>query len=100
MAKRSKTKVRLVLDHAGLEQVLKSPEVRNLVENAAEGVAATIRASTVVDPDKVTVDSYTTDRAGAAVHVNDLRARLWQARDGLFTRSAAHRGLEVKSRKT
>lgn len=83
------------LDNAGVREILRGPEVRQLVDATAEEVAANVRAllsqGTVVD-----VSSYTTDRAAAAVTIVDVRGMGWQARDGVLTRAAGFARLEVR----
>ena len=86
----------LRLDYAGIRDILKGTEVRQLVDGVAEEIAANVRGKT---PDDVIVSvrGYTTDRGAAAVTVQDVRAMAWQARDGILTRAAAAAGLEVKA---
>ena len=84
------------LDHGGIEEVLKSPPVRAVVDGAAQHIAAAVRGQ--YPGADVVVDSYTTDRAAAAVTIRDARGRLWQVRDGALTRAAASAGLEVTER--
>lgn len=82
------------LDSAGLAEVLKSAEVRALIDDAAAQTANNVQAN---HPDAdIAVDSYTTDRAAASVTIRDARGREWQVRDGVLTRAAASTGLEVK----
>lgn len=79
-------------DSAGTRDVLIT-QCADLVADAA----ATIAAQLPPDLD-VVVDSYTTDRAAAAVTIREPQALLLEARDGLLTRAAAAAGLEVRSR--
>lgn len=82
------------LDHEGLAAVLKSAEVRALVDDVAAKVGADVRAA---HPDAdVVVESGTSDRARASVTIRDARGRLWQVRDGVLTRAAVAAGVEVK----
>jgi len=82
-----------VIDHDGVEAILKSPSVAGAVNNLASAVADDVRAAR---PDAdVVVDNYTTDRAASSVTIRDHRGRIWQARDGILTRAAARQGLEV-----
>ncbi|MEU1506431.1 hypothetical protein [Kitasatospora sp. NPDC005748] len=83
------------LDSAGVREVLRSPEVKQMVDAAAENIAGNVRAAVPV-PDKVEVRAYTTDREAASVTVADRRAMGWQARDGILTRAAGQIGAEVK----
>lgn len=89
------------LDRKGLASVLKSAGVRSAVHKVAESVASEVRsqkASSDPEPD-VVVDDYTTDRAASSVTIRDARGRVWQARDGVLTRAAGRKGLQVTARK-
>lgn len=79
-------------DAAGWKTLLKTPAVKALVHRAAQDVA-----SNITKPGDVVVDDYVTDRAASSVTIRDVRARIWQARDGVLTRAAAAEGLEVRS---
>jgi hypothetical protein len=83
------------LDRAGIREILRGSEVRQLVDATAGEVAANVRA---LVPTGTTVDvtSYTTDRAAASVAVVDVRGMGWQARDGILTRAAGFARLEVR----
>lgn len=84
------------LDSPGIAEILKSPAMAAVVRSTAQAVAAGVRQQ---QPSAdVVVDSYTTDRAASSVTVRDLRAKLWQVRDGLLTRAAGGVGLEVKAK--
>lgn len=89
--------VEFVLDSGGVREILQSPEVRAMVDEAAGQIADRVRAG-VKAPESVQVDAYTTDRQAARVTVADVRAMAWQARDGVLTRAAASVGAEVKER--
>jgi hypothetical protein len=84
------------LDAAGIREVLKGDEVRQLVDGLASNIADTVKglvpAGTVIE-----VRAYTTDRGAATVVVADVQAMAWQARDGILTRAAGHAGLEVRA---
>lgn len=84
------------ISRTGIEEVLKSQPVRELVDMKAAEVAANVRAL-VPAGTEVKVESYTTDRAAAAVLIKDVRAMAWQAKRGTLTRAAAAAGLEVKA---
>ncbi len=88
---------RVRLDSNGIASLLKSQQVATAVHNLAEQVADNVRG---VKPqaEEIVVDDYTTDRAASSVTVKDPRGRIWQARDGVLTRSAAAAGLEVTER--
>ncbi|WP_262702048.1 MULTISPECIES: hypothetical protein [Streptomyces] len=83
------------LDHAGVREVLRGPQVRQVIDGLAEEIAANVRALKPEAP--VEVRGYTTDRGAATVTVADVRGMAWQARDGILTRAAGHAGLEVKA---
>ncbi|QTU64220.1 hypothetical protein [Streptomyces scabiei] len=84
------------LDAAGVREVLRGAEVRQLVDGVAEEIAGRVRGN-VPDDVVVSVKGYTTDRGAASVTVQDVRAMAWQARDGILTRAAAAAGVEVKA---
>lgn len=78
-------KPKIKLDHKGIAELLKSAEVRAPINALAHQVAAISGGE---------MESYTTDRAAAAVRVRADR----QARDGALTRAALAVGLEVRYR--
>jgi hypothetical protein len=84
------------LDRSGIRELLRSDPVREVVDAKAEEIAAAVRTQVPGDVE-VRVDSYTTDRAAAAVVVADVRGMAWQARDGVLTRAAGSAGLEVRA---
>ena len=84
------------LDHAGVREILKGPDIRQTIDGLASEIAANVRA---LGPSgtPIEVRGYTTDRGAATVVVADARAMSWQARDGILTRAAGFAGLEVKA---
>lgn len=88
--------VELRLYRAGIREILKSDTVREMTDAKAAEVAAAVRAQ-LPGGTQVRVDSYTTDRAAAAVVIADVRGMAWQARDGVLTRAAGSAGLEVRA---
>lgn len=80
---------------AGVSEVLHQM-MRPHVHDAAEAIADQVRAER--PGADVVVDDYTTDRAASSVTIRHPRGRLWAVRDGIFTRAAAARGLEVRTR--
>jgi hypothetical protein len=83
------------LDAAGVREILRGPEVRQLIDGLAGEVAANLRV--LVPPGTpIEVRGYTTDRGAATVVVADRQAMGWQARDGILTRAAGFAGLEVR----
>ncbi|MEU1284908.1 hypothetical protein [Kitasatospora sp. NPDC005856] len=90
-------KVEFQLDSAGVREVLESPEVRAMVDEAAGRIAERVKGA-VPAPETVEVHPYTTDRQAARVTIADRRAMAWQARDGALTRAAAGVGADVKER--
>ena len=84
------------LDAAGVREILKGPEMRQVIDDLAGQIAGHVRAS-VPSGTAVSVRGYTTDRGAATVVVEDVQAMAWQARDGILTRAAAAAGLEVKA---
>ncbi|MFE2497086.1 hypothetical protein [Streptomyces scopuliridis] len=87
------------LDAAGVREILRGPEVRQLIDGKAGEVAANVRA--LISPGtRVEVRAYTTDRGAATVVVADRRAMGWQARDGILTRAAGFAQLEIREWRT
>lgn len=84
------------LDPAGVREILKGPEIRQVIDGLAHEVAANVRVL-VPSGTPIEVRGYTTDRGAATVVVADARAMSWQARDGILTRAAGFAGLEVKA---
>jgi hypothetical protein len=84
------------LDTAGVREILRGDEVRELIDGKAGEVADNVKA---LLPSGVPVEvrKYTTDRGAATVVVADVRGMAWQARDGILTRAAGFAGLEVKA---
>lgn len=87
---------KLQLDSAGIGEILKGPEVRELIDGLAERVAADARAR-IPSSAPVEVRGYTTDRGAATVVIAHREAMGWQARTGVLTRAAGAAGLEVKA---
>lgn len=84
------------LDRAGVREVLRGQEVRDLIDGYATEVADNVKAL-VPSGTAIEVRKYTTDRGAATVVVADVRGMAWQARDGILTRAAGFAGLEVKA---
>lgn len=84
------------LDAAGVREVLRGPDVRQLIDGYASRIADHVRAA-VPAGTTIEVRPYTTDRGAATVVVADAQAMAWQARDGILTRAAGAVGLEVKA---
>jgi hypothetical protein len=84
------------LDAAGVREILRGDEVRELIDGKAGEVADNVKA---LLPSGVPVEvrKYTTDRGAATVVVADVRGMAWQARDGILTRAAGFAGLEVRA---
>jgi hypothetical protein len=87
---------KLELDSAGIREVLRSDEVRQMVDGAAEDIRARVRAK-LPPGTPVSLRRYTTDRGAASVTIAHARGMGWQARDGVFTRSAAEAGAEFRA---
>ena len=83
------------LDRKGLGQIIRSPETRAMVNDAAERIAAGARAR---GARKVEVEPYTTDREAAAVVVLDFDALGQEAKSGILSGPAAGIGAEVRGR--
>lgn len=99
----ARSKVRL--DSRGIAGLLKSSEVDRATEQAAEAVAANVRAQGIavegVPGDvalPVAVTMRTTDRAHANVTITHPSGIAVQAKHGSLTKAAAQAGLDVKGR--
>ncbi|RVW06741.1 hypothetical protein [Rhodococcus spongiicola] len=85
------------LDHAGVEKILQSPAVMQMVNALAEQVAANVRGQ-LDDDVPVEVDTYTSDRQVASVAIKHPGGRGFQLQRGALTRAAGMVGLEVRSK--
>jgi hypothetical protein len=88
-------------DRDGRQAVLNSGDLQSAVTDLAKRIADEVRsarpdADVVVDEYQTTESGQMTTRVAASVTVRDVRAKVWQARDGLLTRAASTQGLEVK----
>lgn len=90
-------RIKVSLDHHGIAEILKSSDMHEMVDEAAEKIADRVRGSIPADAPVVT-RSYTTDRAAAVVVIEDLRGMVYQASDGVLTRAATSIGAQVKER--
>lgn len=81
------TKITFKLDHAGIAELLKGPEISGAIDAAGQQVAALAGGD---------AKAATTDRHISIVRVEAER----QARDGALTRAAAACGLEVKAKRS
>jgi hypothetical protein len=88
------------IDSRGMAEVAKSAGVAAEVERLAGTVADNVRAQghrvSSGDPLPVRVDTYTTDRAAAAVVINHAAGLGMQAKYGVLTKAAGDAGLEVR----
>lgn len=93
------------LNHGGIAALLKSGEMDALVNEAAEKIAANVRAQGITVGAfsgageialPVTVSSTTTDRAHASVALAHPAGIAVQAKHGALTKAAADAGLDVK----
>lgn len=86
------TRITVKLDVKGIQEILKSPGMRRVINDKARQVAA------AAGPD-AQVEEYTTDRDAAAVVVKDYKSMGRQAKTGFLTKAAGSAGLEVKARR-
>lgn len=87
-------------DKNGIQEILNSPGMLAALHQFAKPIAAEVArehpdAEVVVDDYRAVEKGRFTERHATSVKVLDVRARVWQARDGLLTRAAANHGLEV-----
>jgi hypothetical protein len=87
------------VDHGGFAELLKSAEMQQVVRETADAVADNVRGQGLTvsggGPLPVDVDTYTTDRAAAAVTITHPAGLGMQAKYGALTKAAAAAGLEV-----
>lgn len=101
-------KPRVKLNHGEIAKLLKDPEVRRVVREAADRVKDAVEAQgiTVGDVDggkheydlPVTINSQTTDRAREVVVIPHAAGLAVQAKHGALTKAASAAGLEVKAK--
>jgi hypothetical protein len=89
------------LDHAGVAEILTSPEVADAVRDAANQVADAARAQghRVTSGESLPVEAYNdpdADRAATSVAVRHPSGVGMEARHGVLKRAAAATGLEVE----
>lgn len=89
------SRFRVVLNRAGIREVLNSPEVQAMVTDAAEVIASGARARGARD---VVVEPYSTDRAAAAVVVRDPTAVGQEAKRGILSGPARGIGADYRGR--
>ncbi len=87
-------KARVTLDRKGVGAILRSSEVRDMVNDAAEQIAAGARARGAQD---VVIEHYSSDREAAAVVVRDHDAVGQEAKRGILSGPAQAIGAEVRS---
>ncbi|MBM0205040.1 hypothetical protein JNW90_19780 [Micromonospora sp. STR1s_5] len=90
-------KVEVEVDFAGIGEVARSPEVRQMVNEAAGEIASRVRGLVGADV-PVTVSEYSTDREAAAVTIADRRGVGLQAKHGVLTRAASGIGADIRIR--
>lgn len=91
--------MKIRLDRGGMRAMLQSDEVAAAVSDVADGVMANVdlppQHAHRVD---VEVDTYTTDRAAAAVTLAHAGGLGIEAKYGVLARAASAAGLQVKRR--
>lgn len=88
----------LHLDYEAIGRILRET-CAGPVAALAETVAANARANSNTPPNtKVSVKSFTTDRAVSVVMLGHPDAPALQAKFGILTRAAAQAGLEVRAK--
>lgn len=93
-------RVRVRLDHPGVEAVLKSAPVRAEINRLAAQVVSAAQGAPEVQRHGMTVDarSITTDRAASVVAIAHPGGLGVQAKYGTLTQAAGSAGLEVSGR--
>ncbi|MGJ3228917.1 hypothetical protein ACQEUV_26710 [Micromonospora aurantiaca (nom. illeg.)] len=91
------TKIEVEVDFAGIGEIARGDDVRQMVNQATEQIASRVRAL-VGDDVPVTVSEYTTDREAASITIADRRGIALQAKHGVLTRAAGSVGADVRIR--
>jgi hypothetical protein len=92
------------IDRAGVQAVLRSGDVADMVHGEAVNLASELRTdpailrNTLATLDGIKVDDYTTDRAASSVTITHASGVAIQAKHGSLTGAAERSGLEVKQR--
>ena len=86
----------VTIRYPGVAEILKD-RMRGPIDALARQIADRVDVGTVTDAE-VTVRSYTTDRAAAAVTIAHPAGLSMQAKHGSLTKAAASLGLEVKAK--
>lgn len=90
------TSLSFKLDPSGIGELLKSADMRKMVDDATRKIAEDVQ-SQVGDMEVVT-DAYVTDRTAGAVVIADVRGMIAQAEHGVLTRAAQRHGAEVTAK--
>ena len=83
------------LDHSAIEDMLKN-DMRGPIDELATTIAGNVSTGSV--DAQVTVKSYTTDRAAAAVTIAHPAGLAIEAKYGALKKAAAAEGLEVTAK--
>lgn len=87
------------LDRVGMGLMLKSAGMAAVIAETAEAVASNARQNPGVQKHaaEIKVETYTTDRAAAAVLIKDPIGMGIQAKYGALTQAAGSQGLDVRT---
>lgn len=92
----AKVVTQIKINNRGAAELLKSPEVRALLRQRAEAVAARARASAPTDThdyqESIHVESATTDRAVERVVADDWKAHIIESKTGNLARALGAEG--------
>lgn len=93
--------IKIKLDHRGILEALQSPEVAEAINAKADEVHAIVQAAPEITRNGAATEvvHYTTDRAAAAVDIDDPAGLAIQAKHGTLTKAARAVGLQVKAKK-
>ncbi len=89
-------RMKVNLNFAEIGRILRE-DMREPIDKLAAEIASKVDVGSVTEAE-VTVRSYTTDRAAAAVTIAHPAGMAIQAKHGALTKAAAELGLEVKSK--
>lgn len=95
---------KLIINHIGVAEILKSPAMQNVIREASDAVAENVRSQNIKVQNAgdlnvpVEVNMTTTDRAHGFVSITHPAGLAVQAKYGALTKAAAQAGLDVTER--
>ena len=87
----------IVIDYKAVGKILKE-DMRGPIDEKIDEIAAIAKANPDLGAEPITVQHFTTDRAGGTVNIASPAGLALQAKHGILTRAAAAAGLEVRAK--